>query len=135
MFYVDGSWNHTLKWEEVCPERRNMGNAKYHVKIALGEIVEEHVMRSVVDQDRVVYVGDQVVRASDLLSILGVPFARDASGDLDLKIGVGLGKIMHQEGGIFSERSWMAWREVTAFRVRRAAVDEKAAEEILKDLE
>jgi hypothetical protein len=135
MFYVDGSWNPALKWEEVCPGRIDKDNMKYQVKIALGEIVEEHAMRRMVNQDRVVYVGDEVMRAADLLSILGVPFARDASGDLDLKIGVGLGKVMQQEGGIFSERSWMAWRDVTAFRVRRTVGDEKTAAEILKELE
>jgi hypothetical protein len=135
MYYVDGSWNHKLKWEEVCPERRDMGSTRYHVKRALSEILEEHAMKRVVDQDRVVYVGDEVIKASDLLSILGVPFTRDASGDLDLKIGVGLGRIIHQEGGIFSEYSWMAWREITAYRVRRSVVDESAVEEILKELE
>lgn len=104
------------------------------VKSALSEILEEYCARLVVGQDSVVYIGEDTVKASDVLTCVGVPFVRTASGDLDLKIGVGLGVVLQQEGDVFTRRTWELWKEATKYKVRMSVPHEEA-QEILRVLD
>lgn len=115
-------------------EEQEQQHHSQQVKKALSEVLEEYCARSVVGQDSVVTIGDAVWRASDMLSVLGIPFARTASGDLDLKIGVGLGNVLQMEGEIFTQHTWSVWKETTKFRVRMTLGEEEAAK-ILRELE
>lgn len=135
IFYHDKEWPYQLNLDLsfiVAPQ--NQAHKTAVVKSALSEILEEYCSRSAVGQDSAVYVGEETVRAADLLSAVGIPFARTASGELDLKIGVGLGVILYKEGGIFTQHSWSIWKESTKYRVRMV-VPAGQADEILSALD
>lgn len=134
MYYRDPEWNSKLTFSVPTSKPLDALTMSGLVKSALSEIIEESCARAVVRQDTVVYIGDDTLKAVDVLTYIGIPFARTASGDLDLKIGVGLGLVLQQEGNIFTRRTWELWKESTKHKVRMSVPSEEA-QEILRVLD